>query len=76
MSENVRKTAQQDASDLLHRRLFRAIVTSTSPFQITREGFTTAESASRLSNYTPVLNDLVIVVQVTPRLVVLGKETP
>ena len=73
---NIRKTAQLDTIKLFRRRMFRAVVTSTSPFEIKREDRSDAESASRLNRYAPALNDLVIVIQVGPRLVVLDKEVP
>lgn len=76
MTNNPRKLAQDDTRDILRRKFFRAIVTSTSPFEITREGRSDAQTASRLDSYTPTLNDLVIVQQIGPRPVVLGKEIP
>ena len=73
---NIRKTAQLDVIKLFRRRMFRAVVTSISPFEIRREDRSDAESASRLNGYSPALNDLVVVIQIGPRLVVFDKEVP
>jgi hypothetical protein len=46
-------------------------VTSTSPLEVTLAGGT-ALSSARINGYTPVLNDVVLVLQLEPDLIILG----
>ena len=47
-------------------------VSGTSPLEVTLAGVS-GLSAARLSGYTPAVNDLVLILQLEPDLIILGK---